>query len=355
MSIWSIAPLNGPTLGPIIGGFVYEYLGWRWNNWLVMIFLGASVGLLFTMKETYAPSILKAKAKRLRKETDDDRWWSRYDEKKASMLQLIKLNMTRPFTLFFTEPILWFFNVWIALIYGVLYLCFVAYPIVFSEHRGWAPGISGLAFLGIGIGTMVAICLEPLWRRIINAQPKDPATGRAPPEATAIIMLMGAILAPLGQLVFSWTCLPATIPWAVPIVFGIPFGMGNVLCFIYGANYLAGAYGIYAASALAGNAVIRSLFGGTLPLAGPTMYRNLTPQWAGTLLGLLEVCMIPIPFVFYRYGVKIRAKSRVIRQMREDMAKNERRQAKAAHAQPAEVEKKVVEDTTDGSELKTEV
>jgi MFS family permease len=202
-SIWSIAPLNGPTLGPIIGGFVFQYLGWRWNNWLVMIFLGASVVLLFTMKETYAPSILKAKAKRMRKETGDERWWSRYDEKKMSTMQLIRMNMTRPFTLFFTEPILWFFNVWIALIYGVLYLCFVAYPIVFSEGRGWSPGISGLSFLGIGTGTMLAIVLEPLWRHIINSQPKDPATGRAPPEATAVVMLIGAVLAPLGQLVVS--------------------------------------------------------------------------------------------------------------------------------------------------------
>ena len=58
------------------------------------------------------------------------------------------------------------------------------------------------------------------------------------------------------------------------------------------------------------------------------MYERLTPQWAGTLLGLLEVCLIPIPFIFYRYGEKIRSKSRVIRQMREDQAKNESRLAK---------------------------
>lgn len=90
-------------------------------------------------------------------------------------------------------------------------------------------------------------------------------------------------------------------------------------------NYLANTYGIYAASALAGNTVIRSIFGGTLPLAGPSMYRALTPQWAGTLLGLLELIMIPIPIVFYRYGEKIRSKSKVIRQLREDAERNERR------------------------------
>lgn len=301
---------------------------------------------MFFTRETYAPIILQKKAARRRKETDDERWWCRYDEK-LSKVALMKISLLRPFELFFKEPILWFFNVWyvsllcstvysyanlpfrISLIYGILYLCFVAYPIVFSQHRGWGPGISGLAFVGIGIGSTFAILAEPLWRKIINTHPKDPLTGRVPPEATARVMIIGSILVPIGQLVFSWTCLPATIHWAIPIAFGIPFGAGNALSFIYGSNYLAGAYGVYAASALSGNAVTRSLFGGTLPLAGPSMYSTLSPQWAGTLLGLLEAAMIPIPIVFYRYGEKIRSKSSIIRQMREDQERNERRVERA--------------------------
>lgn len=102
----------------------------------------------------------------------------------------------------------------------------------------------------------------------------------------------------------------------------------NTLCFIYGTNYLAGAYGYYAASALAGNAVMRSIFGATLPLAGATMYAKLTPQWAGTLLGLMEVVLVPIPFIFYRYGDRIRAKSQVIKEMREEQAKQDKKRAK---------------------------
>ncbi|KAK3321623.1 major facilitator superfamily transporter [Apodospora peruviana] len=338
ISLWSIAPLNGPVTGPLIGGFVYQYLGWRWANWLVLIVGGVAAVVVASVKETYAPTILQRKAARKRKELDDDRWWSRYDQR-ISTWHLLKLNLSRPFVLAWTEPILWFFNIWISVIYGILYLCFVAYPIVFVEHRGWTPGLSGLAFIGIGIGTIFAICLEPLWRHIINSHGKDPETGHAPPEATAAVMSIGAILTPIGQLVFSWTCLPVTIHWAIPIAFGIPFGMGNTMSFIYGQNYLAGSYGIYAASALAGNAVTRSFFGATLPLAGPSMYRVLTPQWAGTLLGLLEVCLIPIPIVFYRYGAKIRAKSRVIRQMREDQAKNESKRAKQLARQARRAER----------------
>lgn len=330
MSLWSIAPLNGPVTGPLIGGFVYQYMGWRWTNWISLILGGVAALLILTVKETYAPSILQRKAARIRKETDDDRWWCRYDNK-ISTVDLLKLNLSRPFVLAATEPILWFFNIWISTIYGILYLCFVAYPIVFVQYRGWSPSLTGLSFIGIGIGTLLAIFFEPLWRHIINSHPKDPETNRAWPEATASVMIIGAVMVPIGQLVFSWTCLPAeTFHWAIPIAFGIPFGMGNTIVFIYASNYLAAAYGIYAASALAGNAVMRSVFGAVLPLAGPSMYAALTPQWAGTLLGLMEVVLIPIPIVFYKYGDRIRAKSRIIRAMREDQAKNEGRMAKQA-------------------------
>lgn len=111
LSLWSIAPLNGPVTGPVIGGFVYQYLGWRWDNWLILILAGAATICMVFTKETYAPVLLKAKAARLRKETGDDRWWTRYDLN-ISPLALIKLNLTRPFVLFATEPILWFFNLW---------------------------------------------------------------------------------------------------------------------------------------------------------------------------------------------------------------------------------------------------
>ncbi|KAI1157654.1 major facilitator superfamily transporter [Nemania serpens] len=349
LSLWSIAPLNGPVTGPVIGGFVYQYLGWRWDNWLILILAGAATICMVFTKETYAPVLLKAKAARLRKETGDDRWWTRYDLN-ISPLALIKLNLTRPFVLFATEPILWFFNLWISIVYGILYLCFVAYPIVFTQHRGWGPGLTGLSFVGIGIGTTIGIVCEPLWRRIIQSHPKDPVTGRVPPEATARVLIIGSLLTPIGQLVFAWTSLPP-IHWAVSIAFGIPFGLGNSLSFIYGSNYLAGAYGIYAASALAGNAVTRSLLGGLLPLAGPKLYGTLTPPWAGTFLGFLEVILIPIPFVFWRYGDKIRARSPAIRALREDQEKIERRAARAQRrkertqqksvaATPAEEEKK---------------
>jgi multidrug resistance protein len=103
-SIWSIGPMNGPVIGPVVGGFVFQYLGWRWTNWVVII--GASVAWLMTslIKETYAPALLRKRAAKKRKETGDDRWWSRYDDK-LEFWPLLKMNLSRPFVMTVTEPI----------------------------------------------------------------------------------------------------------------------------------------------------------------------------------------------------------------------------------------------------------
>lgn len=285
--------------------------------------------LLPVLKETYAPAILRAKAAKKRTETGDSRWHSRYDDKKA-FWPLLRENLYRPLYMSVKEPICIFWNVYIALVYGVLYLCFVSYPIVFGEIRGWSPGMIGLGYMGIGIGGMTTIACEPLIRRMINAHKKDPETGKPYPEAMVSVVCIAAVCVPVGELIFAFTGGDPKIPWIAPLLAGIPFGAGNCGVFIYASNYLVHSYGIYAASALAGNAVLRSVMGGALPLAGPKMYATLGPQWSATMLSLIEFALIPIPVVFYLYGYKIRMKSDLIRQMREDREKLEGRKRRAA-------------------------
>lgn len=72
--------------------------------WIALIL--SAVALLFAilLKETYAPTLLQKKAARLRKETGESRWWSRYDQK-ASLPEVLGLNLSRPFVMAVTEPI----------------------------------------------------------------------------------------------------------------------------------------------------------------------------------------------------------------------------------------------------------
>jgi MFS family permease len=202
-------------------------------------------------------------------------------------------------------------------VYGTLYLSFVAYPIVFQKQRGWSPGIGGLAFCGIGFGNLITMFSEPLFRKLINSHKRDPETGRIPPEAMVSVICIAAVSLATGQLWFAWTCTP-NVHWIVPILAGIPFGAGNAAVFIYSNNYIVQSYSVYAASALAGGTVTRSVMGAVLPLAGPAMYSALGSNWAGCTLGLIELACVPIPVVFYFYGKKIRAKSTLIKKMQEE-------------------------------------
>ncbi|GKZ33555.1 hypothetical protein AbraIFM66950_003460 [Aspergillus brasiliensis] len=314
LGIWSIGPTNGPVYGPIIGGFVFEYLGWRWTNWIVLIIGGAVLVLMCFIKETYAPVILRRRAARMRKQTGDLRWWTRYDGVDSCSKRL-KDGLSRPFVMLVTEPICMFWNGYVALVYGGLYLCFVAYPIAFQTERGWSPGMSGLSFIGIGTGVLITIACEPIFRRAIEFHHEDSdARKPPPPEAMVSVVILGAILIAVGQLWFAWTCMP-NFHWIVPILSGVPFGAGNACVFIYASNYMARSYGIYTASALAGNMFFRSIMGACLPLAGPAMYATLGLNWAGTLLGLVESVCISIPVVFYFYGERIRKKSPMIQEM----------------------------------------
>jgi hypothetical protein len=75
-------------------------------------------------------------------------------------------------------------------------------------------------------------------------------------------------------------------------------------------TYLIDAFTIHAASAIAANTVIRSLCGALLPLAGPKMYATLGLGWGNSLLGFIAVAMLPIPWLFYKYGERIRTHPR---------------------------------------------
>jgi hypothetical protein len=71
-------------------------------------------------------------------------------------------------------------------------------------------------------------------------------------------------------------------------------------------TYLVDAFTVHAASAMAANAVLRSLFGALLPLAGLRLYNALGLGWGNSLLGFLALAMVPLPILFSRYGERIR-------------------------------------------------
>ncbi|GMK57182.1 hypothetical protein CspeluHIS016_0400160 [Cutaneotrichosporon spelunceum] len=309
MALFSVAPFLGPALGPISGGFLGETAGWRWVMGMLAIFCGCVLLLIFFLSaETYAPLLLRKRARKLSKITGKVYRYRADAAKPLNPVALFKASLIRPWKFLIFEPIVLILSIYVAIIYGILYLNFAAYPIVFSQGRGWSIGITGLAFLGIMVGAILSVVVT-----IVYTNPQYIKTikkrGFPLPEDRLKPAMWGAIVIIIGLAGFAATDGP-NVHWIAPIIFGVPFGMGMVVLFLSCMGYLVDVYVIYAASVLAANSVLRSLFGAAFPLFTKPMYDKLGVHWAAALPGFLALACAPFPFLFYRYGARIRAKGK---------------------------------------------
>jgi MFS family permease len=309
MALFSVAPFLGPAIGPITGGFLGEAAGWRWVEGMLAIFCGViCVIIILFSAETYAPLILRQRAATLSKATGKV-YRFRADAAKAfDPVVLFKASLVRPWKFLLFEPIVLILSLYVAIIYGILYLNFAAYPIVFTQGRGWSVGITGLSFIGIMVGAIIAVLTtiffsNPRYIKTITARGHPLPEDRLPPA------IWGGVVIVIGLAGFAATDGP-NVHWIAPIIFGVPFGLGMVVLFLATMGYLVDTYTVYAASVLAANSVLRSLFGAAFPLFTRAMYGKLGIHWAAALPGFLAFVCMPFPFLFYKYGAQIRAKGK---------------------------------------------
>jgi len=165
ITVFSMTVFTGPLLAPFIGGFIVESdLGWRWTEWCVVsIVLGTLINMsrlvaimgavaflldLFFLEETYPPILLVTKAAELRRRTKNWGIHAKQEEIEIDFRELITKNFSRPMRLLVTEPIVLLLSIYMAFIYGLLYLFLTAYPIVFQQIHGMSGGVGGLPYFG---------------------------------------------------------------------------------------------------------------------------------------------------------------------------------------------------------------
>ncbi|KAI1391509.1 MFS general substrate transporter [Hypoxylon trugodes] len=309
MAAFSAAPFIGPAVGPLVGGFLSDAAGWRWLYWihLILAFI-VWVLITFTVPETYAPTILARKAKKMREETGNNDFVTEEDIDKRPFADRIRIFLVRPFQLLFGELIVFLISLYMSVLYGLLYMFFVAFPIVFQQGKGYSAGITGLMFIPLAVGVIVSAFCAPFvndhYRKLISKH-----NGLPPPELRLIPMMCSCWFIPLGLFIFAWTSYPRLI-WVGPALGGFPVGFGFIFLYNSANNYLVDAYQHQAASALAAKTCIRSFWGAAVVLFTNQMYARLGYEWASTLLAFISLACCGIPFLFWAYGERIRQRSK---------------------------------------------
>ena len=309
--IFAGATFAGPAVGPVIGGFIAQSSpGWRWTEYItaIMAFISMALGW-FLIPESYAPLLLSSRAKKIRFETKNWAIRAKFDESQVDMAVIVQKYLLRPFKMLILEPILLLVTIYLAFIYGLLYLFFEAYPVSFQLERGWNEGVAGLPFLALLLGIVIGCGVITYMTKTRYAARLIANGGRLIPEERLPAMIVGACLLPIGLFWFAWTSNP-NIHWAPQVISGAVIGAGILMIFLQGLNYIIDCYSIYANSALAANTFVRGIFGAVFPLFATAMYKSLGVAWATSTMAFVSLALLPVPILFFLYGKKLRSMSK---------------------------------------------
>ncbi|KAK0725229.1 major facilitator superfamily domain-containing protein [Lasiosphaeris hirsuta] len=293
------------------------------------------------------------------------RWIVKEDEERSSLAKMITISVTRPFHLLFTEPVVFFFSLWVSFAWGVLYLTFGSIPIVFRRQYGWNIEQAGYVFASLLLGAVLAtgigiwqerIMHHPKWlvpspqsansqssSSLIPGTPATASSGNTSPGDTAIkstspsvdtptsrsdriwalvrcrfpvsapesrlyCTCFSSVLFPIGIFIFGFTSTPDIHP-AVPAFGLVLVTTGITTIYLAVFNYFADTYNKYASSALAAQSLCRNVVGGSFPLVTALMFENLGEVKVGGVLGAVAAVLTVVPWVLVFYGERIRARS----------------------------------------------
>ncbi|KAI4287794.1 MAG: hypothetical protein L6R35_002949 [Caloplaca aegaea] len=329
MALFAGAALFGAGLGPFCSGFIAQHLLWRWVFYIQVMTSGFLIVLVTVfLKETRGSVLLSKRARLLNdwyeareqdglvgfeisEENDPQvkiqriRWKVKADEERETLAKMIAISVGRPFHLLTTEPVVFFFSLWISFSFAVLYLMFSSVPLVFGTNHGFNVEQNGAVFASMCVGALLSTVLSIYQEKAAIHYGKFSST----PEGRLYYSCIESALLPIGLFWFGWTSFPQT-HWILPALAVGCATMGIFSIYLSVFLYLADTYHRYASSALAAQSFCRNIVGGLFPLFADRMFRAMTYQGASSFLGGVGAVLTIVPWVLVVSGPKIRARSK---------------------------------------------
>lgn len=231
MALWGMGPQLAPAIGPVIGGFLSQEQGWRWVFWFQAIISGVVMAIGFMLlHETYAPVILEHKVKKLRHETGNQALRSSLHDP-ALTSQIWTRAIFRPMKMLLCSPIVFLLSLYVSVLFGYLYLFIATFPLVFQQQYGFSVGISGLAYLGLGIGSFLGLIITGKTSDMLYGKLSEKNDGASVPEYRLPPLMLTSPLVTISFFLYGWSA-NARVQWIVPIIGTALFSMGMIPAFV---------------------------------------------------------------------------------------------------------------------------
>ncbi|KAL4914504.1 major facilitator superfamily domain-containing protein [Aspergillus aurantiobrunneus] len=335
MTLFSASALFGTGLGPLVCGFIGEYMTWRWIFY-VQIIVAAMITLsvILFFRETRGPVVLRQRANALnrwyeqleasgcegvqfRQENSSSekpglhiRWKVAEDEDLASLSTMLRMSVSRPFLLLLMEPVVFFFSLWAAFSWSVLYINLSVIPLVFRSTYGFSLSSANAVFAATCVGSLIAMAISIAQDTLASRR----KSWNSAPEHRLYFSCVESILLPLGLFLFGWSA-QFHLHWIVPAIAVANSTMGIFSVYLAVFNYLADTYHRYASSTLAVQSFCRNMMGGVFPLVSRQLFENLSFGPAASLLGGISAVFTMVLWLLVLFGSRIRARSKLAREI----------------------------------------
>ncbi|EOD49483.1 putative major facilitator superfamily protein [Neofusicoccum parvum UCRNP2] len=306
-----------PTaLAPIPGGWICESarISYHWVDWISLIISAPAWLLAFLfLPETYSPLLQSWKAQHLRRVTCDSRYRSGL-ESGGGLVARLKETLPRPLIFWGREPVIIILGIYTVVLNVLLFIFLSAFEFIFTDTYGFSEGETGTVFLAIGAGIVFSTCLTPIWyivdsRALRQRQIYEGPSATLPPEVRLWSSMIASPFMSISIFWLAWTNYPSISPWC-GIAACFVFGYALIAIQVSSFQYIIDSYGPYAASAMGGITLARFALAAGMNVAARPMFEALGVHWTLTIVGSIAAVLIPAPWLFYKYGASVRARSK---------------------------------------------
>lgn len=258
------------------------------------------------MPETYARQIVRTRSKRAGRPHNLPK-----AESGVTFAEMAKVTMMDPLIMLVSEPIVIMSSLLLGANFGFLFQWFISVPAALSLTYGFTVQRVGLAFTSAIIGTVLAFIMSLVLELIFKPRGAHTKTGTIPNIEHRLYPAM--VGAPLMMAALFWVGNTATqtINYIVPIVGTAVYVWGSMSVLVGIIAYLFDAYPPRGTlSALTAAACFRIAWAGIVPLIVIQSFMKATPMWTLNAFGFVVLVFMPVPFVLFFFGRRMREKSR---------------------------------------------